>query len=124
MTDLDARVARLNDILSTVNLLSWDSRVTMPAGGAETRGHQIATLKRIARDMLLDPAMADAAEAAREAATDPVARRGAEATAAGAPRTKARQARRRAARQRGLRRGAEPSPAHGDCVHRSSSATR
>jgi len=82
MTDLDARVARLNDILSTVNLLSWDSRVTMPAGGAETRGHQIATLKRIARDMLLDPAMADAAEAAREAATDPVTRRGAEAVLA------------------------------------------
>ena len=56
------RIAEINDLLSAVNLLQWDARVMMPAGGAETRGQQIATLKAKAREMLLDPAMADAAE--------------------------------------------------------------
>ena len=60
---LSDRVARLNDVLVSVNLLNWDARVMMPAGGAETRGHQIATLMGIAREMILDPAMGEAAEA-------------------------------------------------------------
>jgi carboxypeptidase Taq len=60
---LAARVARLNDLLCAVNALQWDARVMMPPGGAATRGHQIATLKGIARDMILDPGMADAAGA-------------------------------------------------------------
>ena len=60
---LNDRVARLNDVLVSVNLLNWDARVMMPAGGAETRGHQIATLLGIARGMILDPAMGEAAEA-------------------------------------------------------------
>lgn len=64
MSDLTTRIARLNDVLCTVNTLQWDARVMMPKGGAETRGHQIATLKGIAREMILDPAMGEAAEAA------------------------------------------------------------
>ncbi len=67
-TDLDTRVARLNDVLCAVNALNWDARTMMPRGGAETRGHQIATLKGIAREMILDPGMRDAAEAALGAA--------------------------------------------------------
>ena len=73
------RVARLNDILCTVNVLRWDARVMMPAGGALSRGHQIATLQGLARDMLVDPAMADAAEEARLSARDDTARAAAEA---------------------------------------------
>ncbi|MCT4372437.1 carboxypeptidase M32, partial [Yangia mangrovi] len=63
-SELSTRVARLNDVLCSVNALQWDARVMMPRGGAETRGHQLATLKGIAREMILDPAMEAAAEAA------------------------------------------------------------
>jgi carboxypeptidase Taq len=64
MNELRKRVARLNDVLCTVNTLAWDARTMMPSGGAETRGHQIATLKGIARDMILAPGMRDAVETA------------------------------------------------------------
>lgn len=70
MSELGARVARLNDVLCTVNALAWDSRTMMPRSGAETRGHQIATLKGIARDMILAPEMRDAVDAALEATAD------------------------------------------------------
>ncbi|TNB46300.1 carboxypeptidase M32 [Martelella lutilitoris] len=78
-TSFSERIARLNDILCTVNVLRWDARVMMPAGGAASRGHQIATLQGLARDMLVDPAMADAAEEARAAAENDIARSAAEA---------------------------------------------
>jgi carboxypeptidase Taq len=65
---LDERVAAANDVLNAISVLTWDSRTMMPAGGAETRGHQIATLTRLARDLLLAPeteaALADAERAA------------------------------------------------------------
>ncbi|MBF9194973.1 carboxypeptidase M32 [Microvirga terrestris] len=50
---LQERIAAVNDVLNATSLLTWDSRTMMPTGGAETRGHQIATLTRIARDLLL-----------------------------------------------------------------------
>ncbi len=78
-TSFSERIARLNDILCTVNVLRWDARVMMPAGGAASRGHQIATLQGLARDMLVDQAMADAAEEARAAAENDIARLAAEA---------------------------------------------
>ncbi|WP_182911565.1 carboxypeptidase M32 [Paracoccus sp. JM45] len=64
MTELAMRVGRLNDVLCTVNILNWDARTQMAAGGAETRGQQIATLMGIARQMILDPAMQAAVDAA------------------------------------------------------------
>ena len=36
----------------TVNLLVWDSRTMMPPGGAAARGRQVATLTRLARDLV------------------------------------------------------------------------
>ena len=66
MNDLNILVARLNDVLCAVNTLVWDSRTMMPKGGAETRGHQIATLKGIARTMILAPEMRDSVAAAME----------------------------------------------------------
>jgi carboxypeptidase Taq len=69
---LDERIRDINDILCAIGLLIWDSRVTMPAGGAETRGAQIATLTRLARDRLVDDATRRALEGAvRETATLP-----------------------------------------------------
>lgn len=64
--DLNTRVGRLNDVLCAVNTLNWDARTQMPVGGAETRGHQVATLMGIAREMLLDPGMQDAVDAASD----------------------------------------------------------
>ncbi|AVO38365.1 carboxypeptidase M32 [Pukyongiella litopenaei] len=66
MSELNALVARLNDVLCAVNVLNWDARTMMPKGGAQTRGHQIATLKGMARTMILAPEMRDAVAAALE----------------------------------------------------------
>ncbi|MFC3612871.1 carboxypeptidase M32 [Lutimaribacter marinistellae] len=66
MSDLNSLVARLNDVLCAVNALVWDSRTMMPKGGAETRGHQIATLKGVARSMILSSQMRDAVNNALE----------------------------------------------------------
>ncbi|ETX28598.1 carboxypeptidase M32 [Roseivivax isoporae] len=80
MSGLSDRVARINDVLCAVNALEWDTRVMMPRGGAESRGHQIATLKGLAREMILDPALADAADAARHGG-DPLEREAAASVA-------------------------------------------
>ena len=53
LSTLNARVAAINDVLNATSVLIWDSRTMMPPAGAETRGQQIATLTRLARDLLL-----------------------------------------------------------------------
>ena len=58
-------IARINDVLSTVNLLSWDARTVMPHGGVETRGQQIATLTSLARDMATGDTLRRAIEGAK-----------------------------------------------------------
>ncbi|TPW29662.1 carboxypeptidase M32 [Pararhizobium mangrovi] len=63
--DFETGIARFNDVLCTLNVLAWDSRTMMPAGGIEGRSHQIATLTGIARDMATGEAMARAIESAR-----------------------------------------------------------
>jgi len=54
---LNERIGTINDLLTTVNLLVWDSRTMMPPGGAAARGRQIATRTRIARDLACDDEM-------------------------------------------------------------------
>ncbi len=49
---LRQRIATVSDLLCTLNLIVWDSRTMMPPGGADARGSQIATLTRLARDIL------------------------------------------------------------------------
>ncbi|MFC1960059.1 carboxypeptidase M32 [Chloroflexota bacterium] len=64
---LQAHVAELSDMLNTINILNWDARTQMPPGGAVTRGHQLATLSRMAqRHFVSDTtaALLDAAETA------------------------------------------------------------
>ena len=63
------QIAQINDILCTVNLLSWDARTVMPHGGVDTRGHQIATLTSLARDMATSDTLRATIEAARQGAT-------------------------------------------------------
>ncbi|QFU15141.1 carboxypeptidase M32 [Microvirga thermotolerans] len=67
---LNERIAAVNDVLNAASVLTWDSRTMMPPGGAETRGHQIATLTRLARDLLLAPETAAALDAAERAVAD------------------------------------------------------
>jgi carboxypeptidase Taq len=57
LTLLNERIGAINDLLTTVNLLVWDSRTMMPPGGAAARGRQIATLTRLARDLICDDEM-------------------------------------------------------------------
>jgi carboxypeptidase Taq len=65
LAPLQERIGAINDLLTTVNLLVWDSRTMMPSGAAAARGRQIATLTRLARDLACDDDMMrrlDAAE--------------------------------------------------------------
>ena len=58
-------IARINDILCAVNLLTWDARVMMPSGGIDARGKQIATLVGLARELATGDALQRAIEEAR-----------------------------------------------------------
>ena len=53
MTDFEHLSAELNDLLCVLNLLNWDARTQMPAGGSVTRAQQAATLSRVAQEKLL-----------------------------------------------------------------------
>ncbi|ULH17516.1 carboxypeptidase M32 (plasmid) [Deinococcus sp. KNUC1210] len=57
----DQLSAELNDLLCVLNVLTWDARTQMPAGGSASRAQQIATLSAVARQRLLDPAFEQAA---------------------------------------------------------------
>ncbi len=64
--------AECSDIQRAAAVLEWDQLVNMPAGGAEARGTQLATLRRLAHARLTSGAMAEAlADAASDAAADP-----------------------------------------------------
>ena len=62
----ETEIARVNDLLSVVNLLSWDAQTQMPPGGVETRGNQVSTLTALARDLATGTALKDAIAAARD----------------------------------------------------------
>ena len=64
--DFAAYVAELNDLLCTMNILTWDVRTQMPPGGSWTRGQQLATLTRLFQERFAADSMGrllDAAEA-------------------------------------------------------------
>lgn len=65
---LDERIGAINDVLNAASVLVWDSRTMMPTGGAASRGQQIATLTRVALDMLLHADTARALDTAEAAA--------------------------------------------------------
>jgi carboxypeptidase Taq len=67
---LHERIAAINDVLNATSVLVWDSRTMMPAGGAQSRGQQIATLTRVALDMLLHADTERALDAAQSALAD------------------------------------------------------
>ena len=53
---LREEIGTVNDLLCAASLLLWDSRTMMPAGAAEARGRQIASVVAAARERLLAPA--------------------------------------------------------------------
>ena len=62
---LAAHIAQYNDLLNILNTLKWDMRTKMPAGGSRTRGAQLETLTKLAKDMFVSERTArllDAAE--------------------------------------------------------------
>ncbi|HVJ41882.1 MAG TPA: carboxypeptidase M32 [Dongiaceae bacterium] len=56
----DREMGRLNDVLCAINLLTWDARTQMPAGAAQMRGSQIATLTGLAREIATGHTLRDA----------------------------------------------------------------
>lgn len=66
LEELAAHIAGYNDLLNILNTLKWDMRTQMPAGGATTRGAQLATLTQLAKSIFVSDETArllDAAEA-------------------------------------------------------------
>ena len=61
---LTEKVAEINDLLVTLNVLTWDMNTQMPPGGVKTRGKQMATLGKIAREKLLSKDLLGALEQA------------------------------------------------------------
>lgn len=49
---LKERLATIGDVSSAASVLAWDRQTYMPAGGVEGRAQQLATLARLAHEML------------------------------------------------------------------------
>jgi len=54
LKELKIRLKQVNDLESAAAVLLWDQATYMPPGGASSRAHQLATLRRIAHDMFID----------------------------------------------------------------------
>jgi len=63
---LCARFRRIGLISDTLGVLDWDQATVMPEGSADGRGEQIATLSLIRHELLVDPSVGEALEAAGE----------------------------------------------------------
>ncbi|MFN7915316.1 MAG: carboxypeptidase M32 [Vicinamibacterales bacterium] len=53
--ELRQRLAEIHDLTKVTALLSWDQTVMMPAGGAQTRAEQQATVARITHERFTSP---------------------------------------------------------------------
>ncbi|AZI44891.1 carboxypeptidase M32 (plasmid) [Deinococcus psychrotolerans] len=62
MNEFQRRSAEINDLLCVLNVLNWDARTQMPAGGSSARAQQQATISALAQEKLLDPAYEAAAQ--------------------------------------------------------------
>ncbi|MGB0694247.1 MAG: carboxypeptidase M32 [Rhodospirillaceae bacterium] len=61
LTDRFERIGRLGE---AQEVLSWDRAAMMPAGGAAGRAEQMAVLSTVLHEMITDPALSDALDAA------------------------------------------------------------
>jgi carboxypeptidase Taq len=61
---LERRFARLGRLHDALGILHWDRSVMMPAGAAESRAEQIATLDVICHELITDPRIGELLDAA------------------------------------------------------------
>jgi carboxypeptidase Taq len=64
-TEIERRFRRLNSLQDAGAVLHWDMQTMMPAGGAEARAEQLATITVLAHEMITDAAFAELIPAAR-----------------------------------------------------------
>jgi carboxypeptidase Taq len=57
LADLQARLAEIDNLNAAASLLYWDQATYMPPGGAIARGRQLATLRHLAHEKLIDGAI-------------------------------------------------------------------
>ena len=69
--ELERRYARLSHVGGARAVLSWDHQTMMPAGGADARAEQLATLGVIEHEMSTDPALGELLERAEGEPLDP-----------------------------------------------------
>ena len=67
---LETRFSRLSALSGAAGMLGWDQHVLMPAGGAEARAEQLATLSVLRHELLTAPEVADELAAAEGEATE------------------------------------------------------
>ncbi|MEM0962501.1 MAG: carboxypeptidase M32 [Bacteroidota bacterium] len=64
LDSLRQRLSETADLAHAAAVLEWDQETYMPAGGADGRGRQIATLRRLAHERFTDPQVGEWLEAA------------------------------------------------------------
>ena len=55
LAELRLLLAEISDLYNTASLLGWDQQTLMPSGGAEERGFQIGTVRKIAHSLFTSP---------------------------------------------------------------------
>src|SRR5262245_9983541 len=58
-TSLESRFRRINLINDAAGVLQWDMAAMMPNGGADVRGDQLANLRVVAHEQLIDKSVGD-----------------------------------------------------------------
>jgi len=61
---LEQRFARLGCLRDAQGILRWDRSVIMPAGGAQSRAEQLATLEVVCHELITDPKVGELLDAA------------------------------------------------------------
>lgn len=63
---LEKRLATIGDVYSAASVLVWDRQTYMPVGGVRGRAEQLASLARLAHEMLVSPETGELLERAGE----------------------------------------------------------
>jgi carboxypeptidase Taq len=63
---LEERLATISDVYSAASVLAWDRQTYMPEGGVRGRAEQLASLARLAHEMLVSPDTGELLERAGE----------------------------------------------------------
>jgi carboxypeptidase Taq len=66
MDQLRTYVAPIADLIGTASLLSWDQETMMPAGGTDSRAHQLGTLAALVHQRYTDPKLGELLAEAQE----------------------------------------------------------